>query len=79
MKTYQVKLAVFENGETNPEVLDLVNVLDENDRIMANPDDFFVGEIITEEDFFVESCSYVDEYCYGSGYFAFKNPVKPKQ
>jgi len=72
MKKYRVELVVFENGETNPEVCDLVNIEDENDRIMAAPDEFFVGEIVSEEEFKLEKSMYVDEHTYGSGIFAFK-------
>ena len=72
-KVYRVVLATFESGETNPEVIDLVNVDDESDRIMCAPDDFEVGEIVREGEFTLEEANYVDEQCYGTGLFAFKN------
>jgi len=73
MKTYKVVLTVFENGETNPEVMDLVNVNDSTDRIMAAPDEFEVGEIVSENDFYLDEAMMVDEQSYGKGIFAFKN------
>lgn len=72
-KVYRVVLATFESGETNPEVMDLVNVDDESDRIMCAPDEFEVGEIVREGEFTLEEANYVDEQCYGTGLFAFKN------
>lgn len=71
-KVYRVVLATFESGETNPEVMDLVNVDDESDRIMCAPDEFEVGEIVREGEFTLEEANYVDEQCYGTGLFAFK-------
>ena len=72
-KVYRVVLATFESGETNPEVMDLVNVDDESDRIMCAPDEFEVGEIVRDGEFTLEEANYVDEQCYGTGLFAFKN------
>jgi hypothetical protein len=72
MKNYQVVLTVFENGETNPEVMDLVNVNDLTDRIMAAPDEFNVGEIVNENEFYLDEAMMVDEQYYGKGTFAFK-------
>jgi hypothetical protein len=65
-------LTVFENGETNPEVMDLVNVNDLTDRIMAAPDEFNVGEIVNENEFYLDEAMMVDEQYYGKGTFAFK-------
>lgn len=73
MKTYKVVLAVFENGETYPDVMDLVNVEDPDDRIMCATDEFVVGEIVTENDFFMQDSQYVDEESFGVAPFAFKN------
>ena len=72
MKKFKVILAVFENGETNPEVLDLVNINDESDRIMAAPDEFIEGEIVSDYDISLEECNMVDDHCFGTGIFAFK-------
>lgn len=72
MKKYIVELVEFENGETNPEVCDLVNVDDSSDRIMAAPDEFMVGEIVNEDEFEIRQNSMVDEQTYGTGDFAFK-------
>jgi len=72
MKNYKVILTVFENGETNPEVMDLVNVNDSTDRIMAAPDEFNVGEIVNENDFYLDEAMYVDNQVYDKAWFAFK-------
>ena len=72
MKTYHVELVVFEDGETNPEVMNLVNVNDTTDVIMVAPDEFKVGEIVTENNFYLEEVMMVDEQYYGKGTFAFK-------
>ncbi len=72
MKNYEVILTVFENGETNPEVMDLVNVNDSTDRIMAAPDEFSVGEIVNENEFYLDEAMMVNEQGYGKGTFAFK-------
>jgi hypothetical protein len=46
----------------NTDVRDLVNINDENDRILANPNDFYkVGEIVTEDDFELIEANYIDE------------------
>jgi hypothetical protein len=72
MKNYKVELVVFESGETNPEVMNLVNVNDTTDVIMVAPDEFKVGEIVTENNFYLEEVMMVDEQYYGKGTFAFK-------
>lgn len=72
MKTYEVKLTEFEGGETNPEVMELVNVADPTDIIMAAPDEFEVGEIVRDDEFYFDEAMMVDEQGYGSGLFAFK-------
>lgn len=75
MKTYKVELYNF-GTEDHPvysdDVIDLVNVQDSEDRIWASPDDFTVGETLTEEQFYTETRSYVDDQGTGSGEFAFK-------
>jgi len=68
MKQYKV-ISVNEN----PEVLDLVNTNDVLDRFMCAPDEFEVGEIINESDFYLEEANMVDDQGDGVGLFAFKN------
>jgi hypothetical protein len=75
MKNYQVVLTEFEDGKTNPECIDLVNVEDPSDRIFANPDDFFVGEFVNEDEFYLKTCIVVNEQSYGSAVFAFRKKV----
>jgi hypothetical protein len=84
MKTYRATLAVFEDklnetftGEAidlvfTGEAIDLVNVDDENDRLFADPDSFTVGELVTEDEIYLEPRAYVDENNYGTCFFAFK-------
>jgi hypothetical protein len=61
MKKYRAKLVVFEGGEVNEEVMDLVNVEDESDKLMAAPDEFKVGEIVSENEIEMAEASVVDE------------------
>lgn len=72
MKTYKATLTDFGTGYFNPEVMDLINVDDATDKIMAAPDEFTEGEIVTEEQIRIEYCAMVDDQCYGGGDFAFK-------
>jgi hypothetical protein len=72
MKKYKVVLTIFEDGETNPDARDLVNINDSNDRIMVAPDNFNVGDILTEDEFRTVECNYTDEQGYGVGTFAFE-------
>ena len=77
MKTYKVELEIFINEEdgseyTNPEVMNLVNVDDERDSISAAPYEFEEGEVVTEDDIYLEECNYVDEQGTGTMEFAFK-------
>ena len=67
MKQYKV-ISVNEN----PEVLDLVNTKSVLDRFMCAPDEFEIGEVINEVDFYVEEANMVDDQGYGTGLFAFK-------
>ena len=53
-------------------VINLVNLEDENDIIMAAPDEFEIGEIVNEDNLILKECNYVDEQGTGSGLFAFK-------
>jgi hypothetical protein len=66
MKKYVVVVS-----KTNSEKVDLVNVEDDSDTIPAAPDEFTEGDIITEEDFYLEKNSYVDDETYGNMLFAF--------
>lgn len=55
------------------DVRDLVNVKDPTDRYMASPDDFpTVGEIVSENDFYLKKAMYDDEQGVHSGDFAFR-------
>jgi hypothetical protein len=72
MKNYKVVLTQFENGETDPEVMDLVNIENDSDRIMAAPYEFIEGEIVTENEIELQECQYTDEHTFGVGTFAFK-------
>lgn len=72
MKKYKVVLAIFEDGTSSADVIDLVNVDDEGDRIMADPDSFYVDDIITEKDFFTKNVTIVNEQFTGSASMAFK-------
>jgi hypothetical protein len=76
MKTYHVELVVFEDGETNPEVMNLVNIEDPSDVIMAAPDEFINGEIVKENEFYLDEAMMVDDYSYGNGTFAFKKIIE---
>tara|TARA_S200002703_G_scaffold117328_1_gene102936 strand:- start:2849 stop:3088 length:240 start_codon:yes stop_codon:yes gene_type:complete len=72
MKKFKVVLTEFLNGETNPEVMDLVNIKDKSDRIMAAPDEFTEGEIVSENGIELKECQYVDDQTFGTCLFAFK-------
>lgn len=81
MKTYRVIRPEFirinelgiEESIDNDGILDLVNIEDDQDRILANPDDFFEGQEFWEDEFRVEECSYIDEQGnLGTTPFAFK-------
>ena len=61
MKKYRAELVVFEGGETNEEVMDLINVEDESDKLMAAPDEFKVGEIVSDDEIEMREASVVDE------------------
>lgn len=79
MRTFKAVLAEFESGETNPEVMDLVNINDETDKIMCAPDEFEVGDIVQEKDFYLEEQMMVDDQCYGLGMFAHKCTYKTEK
>ena len=75
MKTYRATLVFFEdelNETFTGEAIDLVNVDDPEERIMADPDSFTVGELVTEDEIYLEPRAYVDENNYGTAMFAFK-------
>ena len=72
MKTYRATLVVFEdelNETFTGEAMDLVNVDDENDRLFADPDSFTVGELVTEDEIYLEPRAHNN---YGACFFAFK-------
>lgn len=59
--------------DIDSDVRDLVNVNDEFDRFMASPDDFpTVGEIVTEDDFYLKKAQYTDDQGFHHGEFAFR-------
>lgn len=72
MKKFKVVLTELLNGETNPEVMDLVNIKDKSDRIMAAPDEFIEGEIVSGDGIELKECQYVDDQTFGTCLFAFK-------
>ena len=81
MKRYKVVQPIMINPDEpmgiqedmNIEARDLVNVEDENDRYMANPDDFqTIGEIVTEDQFELVDSNYVDDQGTGMCDFAFR-------
>lgn len=81
MKRYKVVQPIMINPDEpmgiqedmDIEARDLVNVEDESDRYMANPDDFeTIGEIVTEEQFELVDSNYVDDQGTGTCDFAFR-------
>ena len=59
--------------DIDTDVRDLVNVKDPSDRYMASPDDFpVVGEIVTENDFYLGKVNFVDDQGVHTGDFAFR-------
>lgn len=77
MKQYKVTPAFFENEEDYENILDLVNVDDDEDRWMATPDEFFVGEILNESEFITELCIVIlDDGSERNAYFASRTPVQ---
>jgi hypothetical protein len=75
MKTFKA-VQEFNSGEPMQDlesfVINLVNIDDENDVIMSAPDEFKIGEIVSEENIILKECNYVDEQGSGTGLFAFK-------
>lgn len=69
MKQYRVELAFPGQNEN---AVNLVNVNDPDDVIMGAEDEFFVGDLVFEDQFEMKSHSYVNEQSAGSAYFAFK-------
>jgi len=53
-------------------VINLVCLNDEEDIIMAAPDQFQVGEKVTDTEFYTKRCNYVDDQGFHTGLFAFK-------
>lgn len=76
MKTYKVERVYDEEGEPvqdlSSDVVNLVNIDDVKDIIWCAPDEFRVGTLVTEDEFFTKKCNYVDDYGVGSAEFAFK-------
>lgn len=66
-------LGLQEPMDMDSDVRDLVNVNDPTDRYMANPDDFpNIGEIVTENEFYLKRAQYTDEQGFHHGDFAFR-------
>ena len=66
-KVYRAELAHPDNDEA----IDLVNVIDEHDRIMAAPDEFIVGWLYDEDAFVIKDADYVDDNGVGHAPFAY--------
>lgn len=78
MKTYKATMTFMADPENpheeiNDTAMDLVNVEDESDKIMCADDEFTEGELVTEDQFHTQVCSYVYDDGVGSAPFAFKN------
>lgn len=67
MKKYKVVVS-----QDNEDLRDLVNINDNTDTIPIAPDNFNAGDIVTEDDFFLEDSNYVDENGAGTMLFAFE-------
>jgi hypothetical protein len=68
MKQYKV----VQVEPDNDECIDLVNVEDEDDRMMADPDSFKIGETVSEAQIEIHKVKYVDEQGVGTGFMAFR-------
>ena len=79
MKKYKCEQCMDRDGDPMPDCIDLVNVNDKDDRIMANPDDFIVGKTYDESEFHLEERNYTYEDGYGTAPFAFMNDTIAKQ
>ena len=81
MATYKAVAVEFVNSDDpldtevyiTDDAQDLVNIDDPEDRVMAAPEEFELGELVTENDFHMEERMYTDDQGYGAGMFAFKN------
>ena len=65
-KVYRAELVHPDSDEA----IDLVNVEDEHDRIMAAPDEFIIGSLYDEDAFIIKDASYVDDNGVGHAPFA---------
>jgi len=72
VKTYKVVLTPFPDGQTNPDVLELENLKDINDYVPCAPDNFIVGEIVSENEIELVEANFVDDNGVGVGMFAVK-------
>jgi hypothetical protein len=68
-KVYRAELAYPDNDIED--AIDLVNVIDEHDRIMAAPNEFFVGSLYDEDTFVIKDADYVDDNGVGHAPFVF--------
>lgn len=70
MKKY--KVVKTPNLPDNDTAFDLINVADESDYLMCADDEFFEGEIVSENDIRFENQNYVDDNGVGSADFAYR-------
>jgi len=71
MKKYKVVYHEFENGKEYDDILDLVNVNNDSERLMAAPDEFYLDEVIEEDNIVMKYNNYIDENGnYGKAQFA---------
>ena len=69
MATYKAVAVEFVNSDDpldtevyiTDDAQDLVNIDDPEDRVMAAPDEFELGELVTENDFHMEERMYTDD------------------
>ena len=58
--------------DDNNEVLTLVNIEDNTEKIMAAPDEFTLNEIVGENEIDIETRQYTDDQGFHTGWFAYK-------
>ena len=58
--------------DDNNEVLTLVNIEDNTEKIMAAPDEFTFNEIVGENEIDIETRQYTDDQGFHTGWFAYK-------
>ena len=58
--------------DENNEVLTLINIEDNTEKIMAAPDEFTLNEIVGEDEIDIETRQYTDDQGFHTGWFAYK-------